>query len=342
MSVIEFPTTFLADLELAVWARQGRPIKGGAEVQFICPSHADRNPSARYNLESHVWTCDGCRAGGGALDLADKIEVARPSRSESPRPYTNGHSKPAPVPLGPVVAEYRYENVDGSPRFLVRRHDPKDFRIYRPDGSGGWIPGLGDVTPCLYQLVNVTAAVESNIPVLGAEGEKDADSLTHLGLCGTTSPMGAGKFRPEYADALLGATVWWFIDRDEPGRKHGQDVAQKCQGKVASFKLLEPPAPYKDVTEWIEAGATREDIEQLATNTPDWQPEAAPIDRTRAMSNSLLLRISRHPLTLPSPPVLRQRGRGEEEWRGARGVQGWRRPAAAVLHIFNIKQLLSG
>lgn len=182
----------------------------------------------------------------------------------------------------------------------MRRHDPKDFRIYRPDGSGGWIPGLGDVTPCLYQLVNVTAAVESNIPVLGAEGEKDADSLTHLGLCGTTSPMGAGKFRQKYADTLVGATVWWFVDRDEPGRKHGQDVAQKCHGKVAAFKLLEPPAPYKDVTEWIEAGATREDIEQLAAGAKIWIGDrpagaihsAAPRDVVPAESFSLAFRTA--------------------------------------------------
>ena len=279
MTLTQFPSDFTAQLERAVWARKGEAIRGGQEIRFCCPAHEDEHPSARYSPSSLIWHCDVCQKGGGAIDLADRVDVARP-RSESRTAASNALTR---VDASPVVATYTYRNIQGEVVRQVLRRANKTFTQRIPDGDGWSYKTAGAPNP-LYMLTNIAVAIESGLPVVGAEGERDADRLLGLGLCGTTSAMGAGKFSTEHAESLRGAHVWWFIDKDEPGRKHGQDVAEKCAGKVASFKILTPPAPHKDVTDWIEAGATREDIERLADETPEWKRDSATIDRTRAMS----------------------------------------------------------
>jgi hypothetical protein len=53
------------------------PVAQGTEIVFLCPSHKDRNPSARWNTEKKVWYCDVCGHGGGVIDLARKLGVKR-------------------------------------------------------------------------------------------------------------------------------------------------------------------------------------------------------------------------------------------------------------------------
>ena len=70
----------------------------------------------------------------------------------------------------------------------------------------------------LYRLPEVLAAVTAGEAVWVAEGEKDADALTHAGVTATTNPRGAGKWRPAYTDTLRGAAgVIVVADRDEQG-----------------------------------------------------------------------------------------------------------------------------
>jgi hypothetical protein len=47
----------------------------GDEIGFICPSHNDSRPSARWHSEKRVWYCDVCGDGGGAVDLSKKLGV---------------------------------------------------------------------------------------------------------------------------------------------------------------------------------------------------------------------------------------------------------------------------
>jgi len=53
------------------------PEHKGDEIRFICPSHDDSRPSARWHSQKLVWYCDACGDGGGAIDLASKLGVKR-------------------------------------------------------------------------------------------------------------------------------------------------------------------------------------------------------------------------------------------------------------------------
>ncbi|MFL6113740.1 MAG: VapE domain-containing protein, partial [Catenulispora sp.] len=132
----------------------------------------------------------------------------------------------------------------------------------------------------LYRLPEILAADE----VVVVEGEKAADRLAALGVAATCSPGGAGKWRKAYAQALKGKDVIVLPDNDEPGRKHGRDVANSLAGIARSVRAIELPGlPDKgDVADWLEAGHTIGELISLARvtraheKTADPSPETAP------------------------------------------------------------------
>jgi hypothetical protein len=63
-------------------------------------------------------------------------------------------------------------------------------------------------------------------------------------------------------------------DRDEAGERHAAQVAQSLYSKAASVKVLKLPnlAPKNDVSDWIAAGGTAEQLRELAAGCGEWQP----------------------------------------------------------------------
>jgi 5S rRNA maturation endonuclease (ribonuclease M5) len=171
---------------------------------------------------------------------------------------------------GRIVATYPYEDEHGHLLFEVVRFDPKDFRQRRPDGA--W--NVEGVRRVLYRLPDLLRAEFVYI----VEGEKDADNLRAIGLTATCNPGGAGKWRPEFADFFKSHQYVAIIaDADEAGRKHADQIAAALAGKVASLKILElANLPLKgDVSDWLSAGRTREQLEALAASAPEWHAVAS-------------------------------------------------------------------
>ncbi len=99
----------------------------------------------------------------------------------------------------------------------------------------------------LYRLAELRAADPGRL-VFVVEGERDADRLATLGLLATTGAGGAGKWRPEYGDALRGRRVAILPDADEPGRQHAQDVARSLSGVAAAVRVV---LGYLTPAEWL-------------------------------------------------------------------------------------------
>ena len=106
-----------------------------------------------------------------------------------------------------IVATYDYHDESGHLLHQTVRYAPKNFRQRRPDGHGGGSGILQSTRVVLYRLRELLAA-DPSLPVYVAEGEKDADRLTAEGLVATTSPMGAGKWRPNMRIRSATATSW--------------------------------------------------------------------------------------------------------------------------------------
>jgi putative DNA primase/helicase len=173
--------------------------------------------------------------------------------------------RPTSSGKGKVVATYRYVDARGALLFEVVRFAPKTFRQRRPDGRGGWVWSLGDTRRVLYRLPELLAA-DPGTTVFVVEGERDVASLEALGLRATTNAGGAGKWRPEYSEALRDRRVVILPDNDEAGRKHADQVARALAGVAASVKVVELPGlpPKGDVSDWIASGGTAELLLALA------------------------------------------------------------------------------
>lgn len=172
--------------------------------------------------------------------------------------------------------DYIYTDKDGQPTGLVRRTPDKKFLQARR-GTGPKNKGLpdgwewGKPSPLyLYRLPEVVRSVDAGEPVYLCEGEKDADNMVAAyGVCATTMPMGAGKWRQVAAHArevLAGAEVVVLQDLDEnhAGQDHAQEVAASLTGHAASVKILSP-AEGKDASDHIGKGLTLGAFSEAAT-----------------------------------------------------------------------------
>jgi hypothetical protein len=205
---------------------------------------------------------------------------------------------------GRIATTYDYTDENGQLLYQAVRYEPKDFRQRRPDGKGGWVWNLNGVRLVLYRLPELARAPSSR-PVFVAEGEKDVDRLTEMGLVATTNAMGAGKWRLSYAEALTGREVVILPDNDDPGRKHAQQVAQSLQGKAASVKVVDLLGlpPKGDVSDWLALPGNDKDklLQMVLTAKAPSAPATPTKPKTRYRSLPAYMPFPLECL----PPVLR-------------------------------------
>lgn len=240
-----------------------------------CPAHNDRRASLSIGEGEDGRALVKCHAGCktdaicAALDL--RVVDLMPTADTSPRPskpMTNGKSR--------IVAEYYYRDEAGNLIFQVVRFEPKGFRQRRPQLGGGWDWSVNGVQVVPYRLVELLA--EPARPVYVVEGEKDCDNLARIGVLATCNAGGAGKWTAQHSAFLRGRRVIVLADNDEAGHNHAQKVAQSLQEIAASVRIVELPGlPVKgDVSDWIAAGGTNEELERLADAAPLWTHHSQP------------------------------------------------------------------
>jgi predicted P-loop ATPase len=182
-----------------------------------------------------------------------------------------------------VVATYDYPDAAGTLLFQVVRYDPKDFRQRRPDGKGGWIWSVKGIKTMPYRLPDlVKAPLDHRVYIV--EGEKDVDALRRLGLTATCNPGGKLKWPKYFAPYFAGRRVVVIPDNDADGGglRHAQDVAAKLKGVAASITITPYVEVGKDVSAWIEKGASCEAIERLTEGTSTVGNPAEPTAKAQA------------------------------------------------------------
>lgn len=223
-----------------------------------CPFHADGEGKSPHQPNLYVsergFICHACGESGGLLELARRLDIS----------------------LDDNRTHYEYRGRDGRPVYRTVRLPGKRFFAEHPVPGRGWQKGLNGTTRTLYRLPELISA-PPEMPVYVVEGEKDADRLVGLGLTATTNPFGAGKWRDEYSDHLKDRDVVILPDNDDPGRKHAETVAQSLVGRARSIKIVElPDLPEKgDVSDWLDAGHTVEELQGIAAKEPIWDGEVA-------------------------------------------------------------------
>jgi putative DNA primase/helicase len=197
---------------------------------------------------------------------------------------------------GDFAATYDYRDPDGVLQFQKVKYPPGHqprFRIRRPDGHGGWAWGAGKAnTKLLYRIDEVIEAIAVGRTILPVEGEKDADRLWSIGIPATTSAHGAQdvinnpnakpKWYREHSEQLRGADIVVLNDNDPPGYAHADATCRTSMGIVARVRRLDlkphwPECPKGgDISDWLDAGHSREDLDALIAAAPDYQPKSPP------------------------------------------------------------------
>jgi putative DNA primase/helicase len=269
--------------------------KDGADLVACCtlPGHVDDTPSLRVSTKKNLWKCHGCGKGGSAVDwlqerhgyrFRDAMEhlstvTGVPLVDEAP------DDKPVLV-KSRKVATWTYQNEHGDPLYHIERWEPgkhgrsKTFVQRLADGTTGKSP-----TQVMYRLPRVMNAVEDGRTIYVVEGEKAADALAELGAVATTSAGGtqakaADKqdvwASPGFADPLRRAHVVLLPDNDDVGREFMAKIAAVLRPLAASVTTVALPLEAKgdDVVEWIDAGGTLADLEDLTSKAQAVVPVA--------------------------------------------------------------------
>jgi len=166
--------------------------------------------------------------------------------------------------------------------YFHAKYENGDWLWYRWQ-DGVQIFGLGGVELPLWRHEKLATA-ESSTTVLFCEGERDAETAEGLGFLATSLPSGAlvkgKKWSRLYTKALAKFDCIIIVeDLDEAGRQHSQTCALALSDLIADLRVvrfdeLEPPK--KDLTDWIAAEHTADDLRERIRKTPLWAPPPWP------------------------------------------------------------------
>ena len=237
-----------------------------------CPNHEDGKNSLSISVGDDGRTLLFCHASCATADVLRAAGLKARDLFADSNGSVGGKVK-ATKPKGKVVASYDYHDASGNLVYQAVRLEPKSFRQRRPDGNGGWHWNMDDVDRVLYRLPELNRS-DADAIVFVVEGEKDVARLRELGCTATCNVGGAGKWRDEFGEHLRGRHVVILPDNDDPGRKHGEDVANSLAGVASRVQVVELPdvKPKGDVSDWLDAGGTIEQLMTIADSAAEWVP----------------------------------------------------------------------
>jgi 5S rRNA maturation endonuclease (ribonuclease M5) len=236
------------------------------QVMVRCPGHDDNAASlhvAPGDKHPVLMTCHaGCsvetilavEATYGGITGQDLM---------APRDESFVGNEEVWTPAGNASHVYQYVAEDGELLFEVLRVPlpgaaKKTFRQRAPiPGPKPWKWNMDGVRRVLYRLPEVLKAKANGETIFVVEGEKDVETLrSRAGVTATTSPMGAGKWQPEYSEMLAGANIIIIADADSTGRNLARTVIEQLVSLGCSVALREAAGGQKDVTDHFNAGGT--------------------------------------------------------------------------------------
>ena len=181
-----------------------------------------------------------------------------------------------------ITRTWQYTDENNTELFEVCRLENGEGKKYKQRHKGvdgEYIDGVKGIRQVPYRLPDLIDAVAENKTIFIVEGEKCADAIVSLGGAATCNAMGAGKWPDELTHFFKDADVCILPDNDKPGADHAAKVFGKAQAVARRVRVLELPglAPKGDVADWVEAGGTLDQLQEL-TETARSNPSEAKLD----------------------------------------------------------------
>lgn len=220
----------------------------------LCPAHNDNHPSLSIGLsEDKQKILIHCFAGCSTEDILKKVGLSMSDLYEY---------KTESVQKAATQTVYKYYSAENVLLYEKIRLDyangQKTFYFCKPDGT----KNINGVQRIPYHLPEILTAET----VYFVEGEKCADAVIKAGRVATTLDSGTNsKWYPEYTKYFQGKTVVILPDNDKPG----DGYAKQIHKNLPNSKILYLPGlgEKQDVFDWLKAGHTMEEIDELAASS---------------------------------------------------------------------------
>lgn len=242
---------------------------GNGQYKAICPAHEDHNPSLSIGLSK-----DGgrvllhCFAGCSENDIIKEAGLAMNDLIMKQKDSSQVE-----------VRKQTYKYVDAEGTLLYRRirtdyaDGSKSFYFEQPNG----VKTVKGVQRVPYNLPNVLKAQT----IFFVEGEKCADAVNRAGRTATTLDSGSNShWLSEYNSYFDGKTVIIIPDNDEPGEKYARRIASNIPG--AKIMHLPGLAEKGDIYDWLQAGHTMDEVDNLPCDTEEMPGEGKSARTTQA------------------------------------------------------------
>ena len=291
--------SFSVNMRTGVWSDFATTEAGGDVIDLYCYIHGVSNLQAMKAL-ADMLNVQG-RPGSSATTTTPTtklIVTAAPADSRvaplvfPPRTEPDAKGKPSftiagedgPKPRNDEVRRHVYRQ-GGEPvrikiiKVIKKESDHRAFNLYRVIDSSGKT-GWQSAKPKNFQ--QIPYFVPSSDPftaeigriIFWVEGEKDVETVAKLGGLAFTFG-GTGDGLPEGCQQyLVGRNVVVLSDNDDKGRTHAEAKAALAKPVAVSVKVIHfPDVPEKgDVSDWIEAGHTFEDLKDRVLAAEAWKP----------------------------------------------------------------------
>ncbi len=243
-----------------------------AKAQCICPCHNDKQASLTISKGDRC-TLFKCFAGCNFEDILGAVGLDKKDTfydTEPEKPKTNWKRYIESREKKNIEAVYNYvSSVDGSYCFTKIRLKGKKI-LYGVITNERFTYGLPKGTSrkdfkAIYGNIEaINNALKEDKPVFIVEGEKDVNTLTKQGYTAFTYG-GTSDWEQGFAELTRGADVFILRDNDAPGEKVAKTILNDIKDVAKSVKIVNPMPniPKADITDFFEAGHTKEQFEEL-------------------------------------------------------------------------------
>lgn len=232
--------------------------------QVKCPVHGDQKASLTIS-EKDGRILMYCHAGCETEDILQ--EVGLTTRDLIVKSSAEEDFKNLPKWQRGLEAMYDYFDDAGNYAYSKLRYEGKKiFYGFVEDGQCDYKGVTKD--RYLYNSRELKKAIDEQTPVYIVEGEKDVETMKRLKLIATTAG-GTSDWRKRYASVFKGAWVTILPDNDEPGQKLADQIVKDIKDLCYCYRVVTVSNQEKgDVTDYIMAGHSREDLLKLIDSEP--------------------------------------------------------------------------
>lgn len=256
--------------------RRFKPFKRhGNTVKCFCPAHNDKEASLTIS-EGKTAVLIYDHAGCELDDILSCVGLEKKDLFYNQKHYSNNwRTYIERREKRRIEAVYNYVSCNGSYAYTKIRLEGKKM-LYGIVENERFSYGLPSNRPkksyrAIYGNIKaIQRAIQSGQPIFIPEGEKDCDTLKRQGYT-AFGYGGCSDWQPELSELVKGANVIILADNDDPGIKVANTILRDIQAVVKSAKIIipMPDQPKADITDYFEAGHTKQEFEQMINNVTE-------------------------------------------------------------------------